>query len=470
MKLLVVSQYFYPEQFRVSDVCFQLAELGHDITVLTGLPNYPMGEIFEGFQWTELEQNGELHGYQDPSIGAFIHDLKGVKVIRCPLSPRKSGKMNLVRNYFSFAYQASKIAKKMCKVAKSSSTRSAGKFSKVEADYDLIFDFDKILVFQYSPVTMAIPAMILKNRLPKKFGHQVPLLLYCFDLWPESIVSAGLPNHGPIYWAILQLSKWIYKGADQILISSKNFKKYFNAKIKMNENIFYLPIYAEELFSITENIVSEAPRGTLNDCPLHNSAQKGYDKDCIHLLFAGNIGKMQSVETIVLAASEIEKNRSNNPHLPKILFHIVGDGSAFEENKVLANSLGLTNTENPVIIFHGRHPLEDMPGFYAMADAFLITLKKDPIISYTLPGKVQSYMATGKAILAAIDGETADIIRESQCGLCAPSEDYLAFASNIIQFAMDKENHRKYGDCSKSYYDRYFSSKSFMNHLLTLLQ
>ncbi|MDD4566106.1 MAG: glycosyltransferase family 4 protein [Eubacteriales bacterium] len=400
MKLLVISQYFYPEQFGVNGICAKLAGLGHDVTVLTGLPNYPMGEIFDGYHWDELAGRNE--------------EYKGVKVLRCRLSPRKKGKKSLMINYISFAYHASRLAAKLVKEMKSNGNAP----------------FDRVLVTQYSPVTMAIPAILVKRKL------KIPFILYCFDLWPESIVSAGLPNHGLIYFCILKLSQWIYRKADMILISSKNFRKYFNKKLNIRDKIKYLPIYAEDLFSAE----AKDPSETTN------------------LVFAGNVGEMQSMDTVIKAADRVRER-------PDIHFHIVGDGSALERSKQLAEELKLVN-----LTFHGRHPLEDMPKYYDMADAFLVTLKQDEFISYTLPGKVQSYMASGKPILAAINGEAADVIREADCGLCCPAEDDKGLADIILQFSDDKENRRRYGANAKSYYKANFSSESFFRALLEYLK
>lgn len=433
MKLLVISQYFYPEQFRISDVCFRLASMGNDVTVLTGLPNYPAGKIFDGYQWEALKGRGieaeqkynshdeksgaEFKGCYLPDLKAYQEEIQGVKVLRAKLSPRRSGKKNLAINYLSFAISATNVAKAMLRKHPC--------------------DFDKIIVFQYSPVTMAIPGIILKKKLGR------PLVLYCFDLWPESIVSAGLPNHGFIYGCVLKLSRWIYRQADTLLISSKNFRKYFKDKLQLTENIHYLPIYAEELFSTV-------------------SADKSYSNnsgsDMTNLVFAGNLGEMQSLETIIKAASHVKLNKN-------IHFHIVGDGSALNRSKGMAHDLKLEN-----ITFYGRHPLEEMPRFYDMADAFLVTLKKDEFISYTLPGKVQSYMASGKPILAAIDGETADVIREAGCGLCCDAEDDKGLADLILRFSEDKENRRKYGDCAKAYYQSNFSSEAFFQTFLSILE
>ena len=130
----------------------------------------------------------------------------------------------------------------------------------------------------------------------------------------------------------------------------------------------------------------------------------------------------------------------------------------------MAEELNLSN-----LTFYGRYPLEEMPQFYAMADAFLVTLKKDPFISYTLPGKVQSYLAFGKPILAAIDGETADLIHDTGCGLCCDAENPEGLAEIILRFARDKESRQIYGDRAKSYNLEHFTQDAFMNSLLRLL-
>lgn len=391
MKILVVCQYFYPEQFRVNDICFELVKEGHDVTVLTGLPNYPSGVIDKKYK--ALKNRKE--------------EINGVKVIRSWLRGRGKGTINLALNYISFA---------------------------VSATFKSIFlkkDFDCILVYQLSPVTMALPAILLK-KLTKK-----PLILYCHDLWPESIASAGIPSESKIYSILLGLSKWIYKSADEIFTSSKLFKEYFNNKLDVHDNITHLPVYAEALF---EEI---------------NHTKKSNEN--VNLVFAGNIGEMQSVETIIYAANELK----NYKH---IKIHIVGAGSSLEKCKELTETLKLDNVK-----FHGQHPITEMPRFYEMADAFLVTLKANKVISYTLPNKVQSYMAAGKPIIGAIDGETQMVINEAGCGFCNPAESHIELANSIKKFAEEKDKHHIYGTNAKQYYDNNFSKKIYMERLNNLL-
>jgi len=416
MKILVVSQYFYPEQFRINDVCFRLAEMGHEIVVLTGLPNYPEGKIFDGFDWASLHAVGKY----DPKLDACCETHLGVQIIRCNLRPRLSGKKNLALNYVSFMKRGSKVAKK------------------------ITTEFDKILVFQYSPVTMAIPAVKYQKQILKKAGDKPPLYLYCFDLWPESIVSAGLSNHGLIYTAVKMLSKWIYKKADKIFVSSKLFEKYFDQKLDISGNIQYLPIYAEDLFCHTT--------------AANNNNDGDDDGDCVRLLFAGNIGEMQSVDTILRAAALLQDANA------AVHIDIVGDGSSLDKCKSLSAELKLEN-----VTFHGRYPLEAMPIFYNIADAFLITLKDDPFISYTLPNKVQPYMAAGKPLIASINGEVAELVTESNCGLVCPAEDHRSLAENILKFIAEKEKHSFYGTNASTYYDENFSADVFFSRLFSYM-
>ncbi|MCL6574367.1 MAG: glycosyltransferase, partial [Bacillus sp. (in: Bacteria)] len=145
-------------------------------------------------------------------------------------------------------------------------------------------------------------------------------------------------------------------------------------------------------------------------------------------------------------------------------FHIVGDGSSRKKCEELVKKMKLNN-----VIFYGHYPINEMSRFYEMADAFLVTFKANKVISYTLPNKVQSYMAAGKPIIGSINGETQIVINEANCGLCSSAENYKELANNIRKFASDKENHITYGQNARTYYDNNFSKKIYMERLNKLL-
>ena len=170
-------------------------------------------------------------------------------------------------------------------------------------------------------------------------------------------------------------------------------------------------------------------------------------------MFAGNIGPVQSVET-VLRAAEILKQEP-------VKFHIVGGGTDLERLKGIAKNL-----DN--VFFYGRRPLEEMPKFYAMADAMLVTLIADPVLSLTLPGKVQTYMAAGKPIIGAINGETALVVSEAKCGICGTAEDAVALAENVRSFIlMDR---KQLGNHARAYYDKHFDKLMFFEILERMLE
>ena len=288
---------------------------------------------------------------------------------------------------------------------------------KLKNEYDVVF------VYQLSPVLMTNAAIKYKKK------HNKKLLLYCLDLWPDSLASGGVKKGSLIYKYFERVSSRIYKSCDKILVSSKMFAEHLKENFSIEEEITYLPQYADSVFK--------------PECPV--------EKDIVDLTFAGNIGSAQSIETIIYAA-EILKNEN-------IRFNIVGDGSKLEELKNLAEEKKLTN-----VFFHGRRPVEEMPEIYRNSDAMLVTLTGDPVISKTLPGKVQTYMAAGKPIIGAANGETANVISSAECGFTAPAEDYEKFAACIREFL--KNDKKKLGENAYEYYTRYFNKDVFVETLL----
>ncbi len=392
MKILVVCQHYFPEPFRLPDICETLVRRGHAVTVVTGTPNYPEGEIYDGY-----------------AKGARADEvINGVRVHRCPLIPRKTGTLYRVLNYYSFVLSSEWYLRR-CKE-----------------------DFDVVFVNQLSPVMMAQAGLSWAKRHGKK------CVLYCLDQWPESLLAGGIRKDSIVYQIFLKVSQNIYRRADDLLVSSRGFVNYFRQVLKLEDKrIRYMPQYAEDLFDT-----------------LPEPAQK---KDSVDFMFAGNVGALQSVDTIVEAARLVQNEK-------KIHIHIVGGGIALEACKKQAEGL-----EN--ITFHGRHDIGEMPYFYAMADAMLITMKDDPVLSATLPGKVQTYMAAGKPVVGAIGGETARVVNEDAiCGMCCAPEDAKGLADIMLRIAEDDALRVQFGENARRYYQEYFRKEQFFALLETVLQ
>lgn len=390
MKILVVCQNYYPENFLINEIAPMLQKSGHSVTVLTGLPNYPQGKV--PAEYRMLKKRNET--------------VNGVKVLRCFEIGRRSGAAFLMLNYASFALSASLKALFM------------------REKFDLVFSY------QLSPITMALPAVIYKKR------KKVPLLLYCLDLWPASALTV-VGEGNPVYKAAQKLSKAIYAQADKIAVTSKPFVDYLHSVCSVpQEKLCYIPQHAngallnEELSSVGEG------RKTF--------------------LFAGNLGKAQSLETVIQAAALLQERDDWQVLL-------VGSGSEEENLKRQAREAGLAEK----VLFTGRFAPEEMAAQYKKADVLLLTLAGDSAVGDTLPGKLQTYMTVGKPILAAINGAAVGVLEEAGCGKSVPAGDSKALAGLMLQYLETPDTFRDCGSNAKKYFSENFTAEVFMNQLLS---
>ena len=388
-KILVICQYYKPEPFRISDICEEIVRRGHEVHVVTGYPNYPEGILYDGY-----------------GKGKHIDEvIEGVHVHRCFTIPRETSSVKRLMNYYSYA------ASSTAYVLSRNCVASDGK------------PFDVVFCNQLSPVMMADAAIAYKKK------YKVPVVMYCLDLWPESLIAGGITRESAIYKYFHFASKRIYRQMDKILISSRMFSDYFRDEFGIKKDrIEYLPQYAECIF---DQIPPREEDGIFN------------------FMFAGNIGAVQSVETVIRAAEMLKDE--------PVKFHIVGGGTGLERLQKLGENL-----KN--VVFYGRKPLREMPEIYAKADAMLVTLAADPVLSLTLPGKVQSYMAVGKPIIGAINGETRIVIEDAQCGFCGKANDAAELAENIKRF-IESEDRATMGQNARKYYEENFQEKIFMDKL-----
>lgn len=401
MRVLIISQYFHPEEFKINDLARELVGRGHSVSVLTGKPNYPKGEYFQGYEYA----------------GVVKEDYFGAEVIRVPLRKRGSGgALNLVRNYLSYVVNANRYIRRH---------RMA---------------FDEMICFGTSPITQAFPMICCKNR----YGGKA--MLWVQDLWPESVTAAGGVKNRLVLRALEKMVTWIYERCDVLMVQSEGFKESILSKGNFSEKIVFVPNWAEDLYLEKRFVEPEKVREIM---------PKGFK-----VMFAGNIGVAQDVESIVKAANETR-------NIPEIKWVIVGDGRAKVRMEELVNQLELTDT----VVFTGRYPMEQMPTFFACADVMLVSLKDEYIFSLTIPCKTQSYMASGKPIVSMLNGEGNRIIEEAGCGLTASSGDYKKLANNVVKlYHSDKEELKEMGKRGFEYYLSHFDKKKVVDSIVQAMQ
>lgn len=403
MKILVVSQYFYPEPFIINQLVKTLVEQGHEISVFTGKPNYPDGNIYEGYI----------------SSGASIETVYGsAKVHRVPLWPRYSANsINLALNYLSFICSGVRYFPGFVRDMKA----------------------DAVLVFAPSPITSAIPAILIK--LLRKWH----LAIWVQDLWPESLAATGHVRNRVVLKLIGLLVKWIYRCADTLLIQSRAFHDSVE-RMADSDKIVYYPNSMLQVSFDTENSES-LPEDFLQRL-----------KSSFSLVFAGNLGKAQSLETIIEAAKQLSD-------VPDVRFFFVGSGSMSDW---LAQQQSTYKLDNVVIT--GRYPMDTMPQIYAHADALLVTLTRSEIFALTVPSKIQAYLAAGKPIIAALDGEGGRVILDANAGLASPAEDVQGLVESIkTLYKMSPAERSRLGKNGYDYFNQHFEMESQAKNLIDIL-
>lgn len=401
MKILVISQYFWPENFRINDLCVDLQKRGHQVTVLTGVPNYPEGQVFP-----EYSENPQKFNVLD-----------GVEIVRVPLVVRGSSSIRLLLNYVSYAVMGSTL----------------GLYKLKNREFDVVF------VCQLSPILIALPGVLYKRF------NNIPVVMWVLDLWPETLKSVGVVKSEKILNIIGKLVSFIYGRCDLIFGQSPAFEKNISLYTKINDRFRVLYSWAEDIFSNVETDISS--------CPLNISPDR---KEYFNIVFTGNIGEAQALDK-VLRAFKIAIVKG-----AKVNFHIIGDGRVLKDLQQLVVDLGISKD----VIFYGRRPLEDMPKFFASSGALLVSLKSSDAFKLTIPGKVQSYMASKKAILAVLEGEGARVINEAKSGLVSLPGDIDKLSENIIKISnLPKNDLENMATAAKQYFDKNFNKKKIISGL-----
>lgn len=399
MKILFVCQYFYPEVFRGNDIALHWAEDGHEVHVVTGIPNYPDGVFHQGYGW--FKKRHEV--------------VNGVKVTHLPIIPRGNNKIMLMLNYFSYFI-----------------------VGWVYMLFHALFHkYDRVFVQQLSPVMMSAPGVLYKRI------RKTPLYTWVLDLWPESLTAAGGINNKYVLAFFKHYVKSEYKHSDKILISSRSFEKSILEYGDYKDKIVYYPQWSDA-----------APNDNVNKNDTLPELPEGFK-----LMFAGAVGEAHGFECTMEAARLTKEQK-------EIKWVIVGDGRKLEWVREYVKEHGLEET----VYTLGRFPAEAMPWFFGQADVMLVTLSDDPLFKLYAPAKISSYMAAWKPIVAVLNGEGAEMIRDAGCGWTLAAGDAEGFAKLAIDLSRkDASELAAKGANAAKYYDEHFVKEKCLKKLDDLM-
>ena len=398
MNLLIFSQHFWPESFRINELAEELACRVENVYVLTGKPNYPEGKIFKGYQ---------VNGIQVEKWGS-------IKIYRVPIILRsRGGMLRMIANYLSFIV----------------ATFFIGPILLRKNKIDIIF------IYGTSPLIQGLSA------IPLKLLFRAKLVTWVQDLWPEDLYSTGYITNKHI----LKINEFpvriLYYFTDLILVQSNAFYAPIK-RLTSNKNIDYLPNAAEKKVFLKEKKI---------DLPEIFKTLKGK----FNIIFAGNIGKNQSIDTIIKAA-EILQNQD------EIRIIMIGSGSY---SRTLISKILEKKLKN--IVVTGRFDAILMPVIYEFSDALLVTLGDATNLSWTVPSKVQTYMAAGRPIIGSVSGEAKRIIETSESGFVCESGDAFGLAECILKiYNMDEQTRCVMGKSGRSYAELNFHPDKIAEKLL----
>lgn len=363
LRILILTIYHDPEPIpKTGELARELVRRGHDVTVVTGFPHYPSGDLYPGYRlrlWTREMIAGV------PVIRTFIYPYHGTSAARRML------------NYISWM------------------------ISSIQAAW-LAPRCDVIYVW-HPPLTVGVTAWIVGKLKRAPFVYDVQ------DLWPESALASGLMRPGPLVRILDRLADWVYARANQLLVVSDAAATLLVARGVPPEKIAVAAHWVDDsAFAqpITRDVRAELGLGSR-----------------FVAMFAGNLGLVQGLETVIDAAVRLRDN-------PDIVFVLVGDGTDRQRLEDLVRADGLTN-----VIFAGRHPASAMPAFMSAADALLVHLRPSGIADHAIPTKILSYFAASRPIVCGMAGAGAELVSKAGAGVITPPGDGTAMAEAVRRLA-----------------------------------
>ena len=378
MRILILTQWYPPEPaMLLQELAQSLQGRGHQVTVLTGFPNYPSGQLYPGYR-VRLRQR---------------ETLAGVPVVRVPLYPEHSRSgLRRALNYVSFALSATVL----------------GLWSVPRPD---------VLFVYHPPLTIGLPAYVLSRLWRRPFVYQIQ------DMWPETLAATGMFNNQRLLSWIGRMAGWIYRKAQAILVISPGFR----------QNLLDKGVPPAKIHVVSNWVDPSTYHRAEPDLQL---AQELGLAGRFNIMFAGNMGEAQGLETVIEAARLLQGDASadlsmTDREVQPPQFVLVGDGITLPRLQGLAAQYHLSNVR-----FLGRYPAQDMPRLYALADALLVHLKDDPLFRITIPHKTLAYLGSGKPIVAAVAGDVTDLILSIGAGLACAPEDPGALATAVRTFQL----------------------------------
>lgn len=406
MRILLLMQCFNPEP-QIKGLAFakRLRDLGNDVEVLTGFPNYPGGKIYAGY-----------------SIKPFqVEVVDGIRIIRVPLYPsHDTSAYRRMLSYVSFGI----------------TSFLAGLF--VASRKDVIYACGV-------PVTVGVSALLLGKL------KSIPVVYDIQDLWPDSLAATGMFNNSYGLKIVANVCKWVYKTAAHIIVQSPGVRDILLQRGVDEGKVSVIFNWCEEV-SITD--------GISNLINLPQDAQAKSSRLMFDVLFAGNIGKAQDLDSILEAA------RLLSNEIVTIRFLLMGDGVDVLRLKTKVEHGMLSN-----VFFLPRVAMSEVGRFLQQADVLLVHLKDDPLFRITIPAKTQAYLAAGKPILMAVAGDASWLIQEAKAGICAEPSNANSIADAILQLvAMPLDDLREMGRRGQAFYWENMSLNAGARKFLDIFQ
>ena len=399
MRILVVCQRYWPEEFQITAICEDLVTRGHEVTVLCGLPNVGV---------PGSEPGRVLEGYKRGRNRDQEHN--GVRIHRSFEVGRRTGVLWRTLNYYSFWKSAEREVMRLGE------------------------SFDVVFAYQLSPAMMAVPAVEYGRRT------DVPVFLYCCDLWPESMKATLGDKGGSIVRHFGKVCRRMYEGADKIGIQAPGFTGYFERIHGIpRDRLVYFPHFSTDIAGEGGGVPMEPHEG-------------------INLVFMGNMGAVQGIDWMIDAMAELVD-------VEELRLHFVGDGSELGHAKKKVDGLGLQDR----VLFHGRRPSQEMAKWYAIADICVLALDDRTDIGLTIPSKLQGYMAAGRPVVGAVSGGARFVIEDSGCGIAVDPGNVSALVRAIRKLSRESSLRRELGARARAYYEEHFTKEAYVDRLETEL-